>query len=211
MATYDLEEQEQIDALKHFWRDYGRLVLAVVLIFVLGVAGFQGWKHYKISRAQEASSQYAKLEQAITKGDVNEIRNDAGDIISQYGDTPYGAMAALVVAKTDHDAGDLDKAAERLKWAVDNAQSDDVKLVARLRLAGVLLDQDKTDEALKLLDQKVTPAFVGAYADLRGDVLVAQGKPDDAREQYKMALEHAGNDSTWRDVVQLKMDALSSQ
>jgi len=211
MATYDLEEQEQIDALKHFWRDYGRLIIAGVLAFVLGIGGVQGWKHYKLSRAQVASLHYAKLEEAIAKGDVNEIRNLGGDIIAQYGNTAYAPMAALVLAKTDHDAGDLEKAAERLKWAVDNAQSDDVRMVARLRLAGVLLDQDKTDEALQLLNQEVTPAFVGAYADLRGDVLVAQGKPADAREAYKKALEHAGNDSTWRDVVQLKMDALSSQ
>lgn len=211
MATYDLEEQEQLDALKHFWRDYGRLIIVAVLAFVLGVGGVEGWKHYKLSRAQEASSQYAKLEKAIAKEDVNEIRNVGGDIIAQYGNTPYGPMAALVVAKADHDAGDLDKAAERLKWAVDNANSDDVKMIARLRLAGVLLDQDKTDEALKLLDQEVTPAFIGAYADLRGDVLVAQGKPAEAREQYKKALEHSGNDSTWHDVVQLKMDALSSK
>ena len=211
MATYDLEEQEQIDALKHFWRDYGRLIIAGVLAFVLGLGGVQGWKHYKLSRSQVASLQYAKFEEAIAKGDVNEIRNVGGDIIAEYGNTAYAPMAALVVAKTDHDAGDLDKAAERLKWAVDNAQSDDVRMVARLRLAGVLLDQDKTDEALKLLDEEVTPAFVGAYADLRGDVLVAQGKPADAREAYKKALEHAGNDSTWHDVVQLKMDALSSQ
>jgi len=211
MATYDLEEQEQIDALKHFWRDYGRLIIVAVLAFVLGVGGIQGWKYYKVSRAEEASVQYAKLEQAIAKGDVNEIRNVGGDIITNYGKTVYGPMAALVVAKTDHDAGDLDKAAERLGWAVDNANSDDVKMVARLRLAAVLLDQDKTDDALKQLDKEVSPAFVGAYADLRGDVLVAQGKIAEAKAQYKKALEQSGADSTWHDVVQLKMDALSSQ
>jgi len=211
MAIYDLEEQEQIDALKHFWRDYGRVVIAAVLAFVLGVGGTQGWKHYKRTRAQEASLQYVKLEQAIAKGDVNEVRNVGSDIVTEYANTPYGPMAALVLAKADHDAGDLDAAAERLEWAAEKAQTDEVKNLARLRLAAVLLDQDQYEAALKQLDQEVAPAFVGVYADLRGDVLVAQGKTAEARAQYQQALDQAGTDSTWRDIVQLKMDALSSQ
>ncbi len=211
MAIYDLEEQEQIDALKHFWRDYGRLIIAAVVAFVVGVGGMQGWKHYKRTRAQEASLQYAKLEQAIGKGDVNEVRNVGGDIVSNYANTTYGPMAALVLAQTDHDAGDLEAAAERLEWAADNAATDEVKMLARLRLAAVRLDQDQYDAALKLLNQEVTPAFVGVYADLRGDVLVAQGKTAEARTQYQQALDESGENTSWRDVVQLKLDALSGQ
>lgn len=210
MAIYDLEEQEQIDALKHFWRDYGRLIIAAVLAFVVGVGGTQGWKYYKRSQAQEASRQYAKLEDAIAKGDMKEITNVGGDIIENYAKTPYASMAALVVAQTEHDAGNLESAAQRLEWAADNASTDEVKMLARLRLAGVLLDQKKYEEALALLEQQVAPAFEGVYADLRGDVLVAQGKTAEARAQYQKALEQSGENSGWRDVVQLKLDALSS-
>ena len=81
MATYDLEEQEQIDALKHFWRDYGRLIIAAVVAFIVGVGGTQGWKHYKRTQAEQASLKFVKLEEAVGKGDVNEIRNVAQDII----------------------------------------------------------------------------------------------------------------------------------
>ena len=211
MAIYDLEEQEQIDALKHFWRDYGRLIIAAVVAFVVGVGGTQGWKYYKRTLAREASLQYAKLEEAISKGDVNEVRNVGGDIISNYARTSYGPMAALVLAQTDHDAGDLEAAAGRLEWAVDNAATDEVKMLARLRLAAVRLDQEQYDAALNLLNQEVTPAFVGVYADLRGDVLVAQGKTAEARAQYQQALDESGENTSWRDVVQLKLDALSSQ
>ncbi|UCH49113.1 MAG: tetratricopeptide repeat protein [Betaproteobacteria bacterium] len=211
MATYDLEEQEQIDALKHFWRDYGRLIIAAVVAFIVGVGGTQGWKHYKRTQAEQASLEFVKLEEAVGKGDVNEIRNVAQDIITEYASTAYAQMAALVVAQTEREAGDLDAAAQRLEWVVDTARTEEVQLLARLRLAAVLLDQDEYDAALQLLDHDVTEAFVGAYADLRGDVLVAQGKAAEARAQYEQALEQSRENSAWRDVVQLKLDALSSE
>jgi len=210
MAIYDLEEQEQIDALKHFWRDYGRLVIAGVVAFVVGVGGTQAWKHHKRVQAEEASTQFAKLEEALGKSDLNEIRNVGGNIIANYSSTPYGAMAALVVAKTERDAGDLDAAAQRLEWAIEHADSDEVRALSRLRLAAVLLDQEKYDAALKLLDGDVAEAFVGLYSDLRGDVLVAQGKTEEARAQYQQALDKSADNSAWRDVVQLKLDALNA-
>ncbi len=211
MATYDLEEQEQIDALKHFWRDNGRLIIAAAVAFIVGVGGTQGWKHYKRSQAEQASLQFVKLEEAIDKGDVTEIRNVAQDIVNDYASTPYAPMAALVVAQREREAGNLDAAAQRLEWVVDNARTEEVQLLARLRLAAVLLDQEQYDAALQLLDHEVTKAFVGSYADLRGDVLVAQGKTAEARTQYQRALEQSKDSTAWRDVVQLKLDALGSQ
>ena len=211
MATYDLEEQEQIDALKNFWNDYGRLIIAAVVAFVVGVGGTQGWKHYKRSQAEQASLAFVKLEDAIGKGDVNEIRNVGQDIIAEYTNTPYAQMAALVVAQTERESGDLETAAKRFQWVVDNARTEEVQLLARLRLAGVLLDQEEYDAALQVLDHEVTEAFSGAYADLRGDVLVAQGKTAEARAQYELAVEQARVNSPWRDVVQLKLDALGSE
>lgn len=211
MATYDLEEQEQIDALKHFWRDNGRLIIAAAVAFIVGVGGTQGWKHYKRSQAEQASLQFVKLEEAIDKGDVTEIRNVAQDIVNDYASTPYAPMAALVVAQTEREAGNLDAAVQRLEWVVDNARTEEVQLLARLRLAAVLLDQEQYDAALQLLDHDVTKAFVGSYADLRGDVLVAQGKTAEARTQYQRALEQSNDNTAWRDVVQLKLDALGSE
>lgn len=210
MATYDLEEQEQIDTLKQFWRDYGRLIIAAAVAFVVGVGGTQGWKHYKRTQAAEASQQFVKLEQAVAKGDVNEIRTVAGEIVANYSGTPYAAMSAMVVAGTERQAGDLDAAAERLEWAAENAKSDELKGLARLRLAAVLLDQAQYDAALKQLDGTPGDAFAGLYADLRGDVLVAQGKAAEARAQYQQALEKSSENSAWRDVVQIKLDALSA-
>jgi predicted negative regulator of RcsB-dependent stress response len=211
MATYDLEEQEQIDTLKHFWADYGRLIITGVLAFVVGVGGIQGWKYYKRTQAGEASVQFGKLEEAVAKGDINEIRNLGSGIVDGYPGTPYAPMAALVIAKAERDAGDLDAAAIRLEWAAQNAASEEARVLSRLRLAGVLLDQEKYDAALKLLDEKVTEAFVAAYSDLRGDVLVEQGKTAEARAAYQQALDKSDESSGWRNVVQIKMDALGTQ
>lgn len=210
MATYDLEEQEQIDSLKHFWADYGKLIVTGVVAFVVGVGGVQGWKYHKRSQAEQASVEYAKLDEAIAKSDVNEIRNVAGDIITKYPKTAYATMAALVVAKTEHGAGELDAAASRLEWAAENTASEEARMLSRLRLAAVLLDQEKYDAALKQLDADVTEAFVALYSDLRGDVLAALGKTAEARAAYQQAIDKSEADSSWRNVVQIKLDSLSS-
>jgi len=211
MATYDLEEQEQIDSLKHFWADYGRLVVTGVVAFVVGVGGIQGWKYYERTQAQDASVEFGKLDKAVAKGDINEIRNVGSDIVDRYPRTSYAPMAALVVAKAERDASDLDAAASQLEWAAQNAASEEARMLSRLRLAGVLLDQEKYEEALKLLDEKVTEAFVALYSDLRGDVLVEQGKMAEARAAYQQALDKSVESGGWRNVVQIKTDALGTQ
>jgi predicted negative regulator of RcsB-dependent stress response len=210
MAIYDLEEQEQIDSLKHFWADYGRLIITGVVAFVVGVGGIQGWKYHKRTQAQEASVQFGKLDVAVAKGDINEIRNVGEELISSYPNTPYAPMAALVVAKTERDAGELDAAAVQFEWAIESGASEDVRMLARLRLAGIRLDQEKYDDALKVLDADVTQAFVALYSDLRGDVLVEQGKAAEARAAYQLALDKLDAKSGVRNVLQMKMDALDA-
>ncbi len=208
MATYDLEEQEQIDSIKHFWSDYGRLIVTGVVAFVLGVGGIQGWKYYKRSQAQQASVEFGKLDEAVAKGDIVEIRNVGGEIVDRFPGTAYAPMAALVVAKVERDDGDLDAAARQLEWAAQNAAGEEARMLAQLRLAGILLDQEKYDEALKALDADVTQAFVASYSDLRADVLVEQGKTAEARAAYQQALDESDETSGWRNVVQIKIDAL---
>ena len=210
MATYDLEEQEQLDSLKHFWTDYGRLIITGVVAFVVGVGGIQGWKFYNRTQAQDASVEFGKLDEAMAKGDINEIRNVGSDIVDRYPRTSYAPMAALVVAKAERDAGDLNAAASQLEWAAQNAASEEARMLSRLRLAGVLLDQEKYEEALKLLDEKVTEAFVALYSDLRGDVLVEQGKMAEARAAYLQVLDKSVESGGWRNVVQIKIDALGT-
>jgi predicted negative regulator of RcsB-dependent stress response len=205
---YDLEEQEQIDALKAWWRQNGRLVIVAVVAAALAALAVGGWRYYKDSRAQKASELYATLEKAVRGNDAKQVKELAARVIDRYGATAYGPMAALVVAKVDFDAGDLNGAATRLEWATEHARDEETRAIARLRLAGVRLDQKRYDDALKLLEEKHPESFDAMYADMRGDVLVAQGKPAEAKAAYKLALEKLPPQSTYRLIVQVKLDGL---
>ena len=206
--AYDLEEQEQIDRLKAFWESYGNFILTVVTVVLLAVAGFRGWGWYQGRQAAEASVVYAQLRAAAEARDVAKVKESAGTIFEKYGSTAYGQMAALLAAKAYVDAGDLKSAKAPLQWAVEKAPDESFAHIARLRLAGILLDEKAYDEGLKLLSVDAPGRFAGEFADRRGDLLLAQGKRDEARAAYKLALENLGERSSIRQIVQLKIDAL---
>jgi predicted negative regulator of RcsB-dependent stress response len=206
--AYDLEEQEQIEALKGWWKQNGKLVILALAAALVAFAAVSGWRYYKDHQTMEASQLYGELERALQANDAKKIGETAGHIMDQYGNTAYGPMAALVAAKSSIDAGDLKTAAARLAWAVEHARVDEIRAVARLRLAAVRLDEKQYDEALRLLDEKHPESFDGLYADLRGDVLVAQGKLSEARAAYKQALEKLAPEATYRLIVQVKLDGI---
>ncbi len=204
----DLEEQEQLDALKQFWKQYGTLIITLAFLVLAAFAGVKGWNYYQRGQSEQASALFGKLEEAVGKNDVAQIGSLGAEIIDKYGSTAYGPMAALLLARRNYDSGDAPAAATRLQWAIDKARDDEIVALARLRLAAIRLDEKKYDEALALLDAKHAPAFAPLYADVRGDVLAAQGKVAEARAAYKLALEKTPPNSNYRSVVQIKLDAL---
>ena len=204
----DLEEQEQLDALKQFWKQYGTLIITLAFLALATFAGVKGWNYYQRGQSEQASVLFGKLEEAVRKNDIAQTGSLGAEIIDKYGSTAYGPMAALLLAKTSHDNGDPAAAGTRLLLAIDKARDDETAALARLRLAGIRLDEKKYDEALALLDAKHSQAFAPLYSDLRGDVLAAQGKPAEARAAYKQALEKSLPNSNYRNVVQIKLDAL---
>ncbi len=145
----------------------------------------------------------------MRKNDVKEIRALGKQIMDGFGSTAYGPTAALLLAKTNYENGDSAGAAEQLQWAIDKAKDEETAELARLRLASIRLDEKKYDEALKLLETRHSAAIETLYADLRGDVMVAQGKSAEARAAYKIALEKSLPNSSYRNVVQIKLDALA--
>lgn len=205
---YDLEEQEQIDALKSWWKENGRVVVVAVIAALLAGSGVLGWRHWQGQQTAQASVLYASLEKAMSTDDRKQVQELAARIMQDYGRTAYGAMAALVAAKIDFEAGNLESAGSRLAWAVEHARDAETEAAARLRLAGVRLDEKKYDEALKLLEQKHPESFEGLYADMRGDVMVAQDRLPEARAAYRQALEKLPAEATYRAVVQIKLDGL---
>jgi predicted negative regulator of RcsB-dependent stress response len=209
--AYDLEEQEQIARLKAFWERYGNFILTVITVVLLAVAGYRGWGWYQARQAVEASVVYDQLRQAVDAKDVGKVKEHAGTIFEKYGSTAYGQMAALLAAKAYHDAGDLKAAKAPLQWAVEKAPDESFANVARLRLAGILLDEKAYAEGLALVPADAAGRFAGAFADRRGDLLLAQDKPDEARAAYKLALEKLDARSPLRRLVQIKLDALGGE
>jgi predicted negative regulator of RcsB-dependent stress response len=206
--AFDLEEQEQIDALKQFWKQYGGMIIALVVAAIVTVAGVQGWKHYQRAKAEDASALFMKLEEASRKNDINEVRKVGAEVMDKFGSTAYGPLAALVMARSNHEGGDAAAAASQLQWAIEHADDEETAALARLRLAGIRLDEKKYEDALKLLDGPHGEGLVPLYADLRGDVLVAQGRRDEARAAYQQALDKSAPTSSYRNLIQVKLDAL---
>ena len=205
--AYDLEEQEQLAELKAFWNKYGNL-LTWVLIAVLGsYAAYNFWNYRQRTQASDASVLYEELQKSLTDKDNVKVQRIAADVESKFGSTAYGAMAALVAAKGAFDAGDLKTAKAQLQWAVDHG-NDEYKSIAKLRLAGVMLDEKAYDDGLKLLATDFLPQFAGAVADRKGDIFVAQNKLAEARTAYLAALAAMDSKSPGRKLVELKLESI---
>jgi predicted negative regulator of RcsB-dependent stress response len=207
---YDLEEQEKIDELKAWWKQYGQMVIVVAVAACVGAAAAAGWQWYKRTQAEQASQLYGTLEKAMQANDLKQIRDVSAQLMDKFGGTAYGPMAALAGAKANFDAGDAEGAAAQLRWAIEHARDEGIAATARLRLAAVLLDEKKYDDALKLLGAGYPDAYAGLFEDQKGDVYVAQGKTGEARTAYKAALEKLPVQGTYRQIVQVKLDGLGS-
>jgi len=204
----DLEEQEQLAAIKSWWAQYGRLVTVTIVGSLLAVGGIRGWYYYQSSQAASAVTLFAQQQAAERASDHKRVRDIGTEIVERYGSTAYGTLAALSAAKSDFDTGDLAAAKTRLQWVIDRAREEEARDVARLRLARILHDEKKTDEALKLLETKHLDSFAGLYADLKGDLLLTQGKREEARVAYQLALDRSDPGGPIRQIIQLKLDAV---
>jgi predicted negative regulator of RcsB-dependent stress response len=208
MAVYDLEEQEQIAELKAWWKEYGNLVLMAVVVVSLTVSGFFGWRAYGDRQGLEAGELYVQLQGAVGAGDPKKVQDIAAAIADKYPRSGYAQFAALAAAKAAFDGGNPAEARLRLQWVIDRAKDDGTRDLARLRLSAVLLDEKKYDDALAALQTTPVEAMAALYADLRGDVLAAQGKAGDARGAYQFALDKSDAKSPYRGVIQGKLDSL---
>ena len=208
MAVYDLEEREKIEDLKAWWAQYGKYVSAGVTSLAVVVIGVQGWRWYQGTQARDASVLYQAVSDAERAGDAAKAKDPATQLEERFGGTAYAPRGALLYAKLLYDAGDKAGAKAQLQWVVDRAGEEELRAVARYRLAQVLLDEKQYDAALKTLDGKVDEAFAAIYADLRGDILAAAGKNADARAAYQSALAKLDAKSGYRGYIQAKLDAL---
>jgi predicted negative regulator of RcsB-dependent stress response len=222
MATYDLEEQEQLDELKTWWKIHGNTITAVVTAAAIAVLAWQGWNWWQRAQAGKASVLYAAVQESVAKGDAKRSRELAGELIDKYSGTVYAGMAALLSARAQTEGGDMKTAQVQLGWAADNAKDSSIRDLARLRLAAVLLDQKSYDDALKQLTAPPLAQLAPRFDELRGDILAAQGKTAEAAAAYDTALAKLdaatkGEDAAaavagiYREVVESKRDALGGK
>jgi len=205
--AYDLEEQEQLDELKAWWKTYGKWVTNGLVALLVVFAAYQAWQYFQNKQAVDASTQFQAL-QVIDEKDLKAIQAKAAEIMDDYSGTPYAGRAALYVAKANYAANDVKSAKAQLEWAVKNAKETSVHAIASLQLANILAEEKNYEAALKLLEAKHDEGFDGLFSDMKGDILVALGKKQEAKAAYENALLKLDADGKYRYLTQQKLEAL---
>jgi predicted negative regulator of RcsB-dependent stress response len=206
----DLEEQEQLAELKHFWNQYGDFITWVLIAVFGSVAAWNGWQYWQRTQATRATSLYDEVERAAEAGDTARVERAFSDMKDKFGRTSYAQQAGLLAAKAMVDKGNTEGAKAALAWVADKASDEGYQAAARLRLAGLLIEAKAYDEALKQLAASFPKSFEPLAADRRGDILALQGKKAEARAEYLKAWQGLDDRSDYRSLVQVKLNALGA-
>lgn len=204
--AFDLDEQEQLATLQNWWKKYGTLITVILIIVLLIYTAWSGWGYYQRNQATQASQLYEEQQKAVASKDTTKVLRAAVDIQQKFSRTAYATMAALSAAKMAFDGNDLNGAKEQLQWVLGHGYDQDYKALARIRLAGILLDQKAYEEGLKLISVDLPSAYTSVAADRKGDILLAQNKREQARIAYQLALEKSTDSG--KQLIQLKLDAI---
>ncbi|PTN11594.1 YfgM family protein [Nitrosomonas aestuarii] len=208
MATYNREEEDKIEGIKAWWNRFGTAITVVLAVMMATFGGTQVWKYYQQQQAQQAADLYVLLKQVQTTEDFEKISDAAHLLTEGYPSSGYAPRAALIAARSSIKAGDMQRAKTQLQWILDHAKEPEMKDLARLRLASVLFDEENYNEALRHLNTKHIDSFSGLYDDLKGDVLLASGKIEEARLSYQAAINNLNKNNSYFNIVQMKLDAL---
>ena len=207
----DLEEQEQLAELKHFWKTYGDLITWVLIAVFGAYAAWNGYHYWQRSQATKAAALYDELSRAASEGDVDRLQRALTDMQASYGSTTYAKDASLVSAKVLFDKGKIDAAKAALSWVADQDSDEGLAATARLRLAAVLADQKAYDEALKQLDRNFPAPYQAMAADRKGDIHVLKGAPDAAVAEYRKAYALMDPAEGYRRVIEVKLASLGAE
>lgn len=212
MANHlDLEEQEQIDQLKHFWSTWGTLISSVLVVVFGAVAAWNGYQFWQNRQALQAVALFDAVESAVLAGDQPRLEQAFSDIRSKYPSTIQAGQAGLMVAKVEIDKGSVDAAQSALEWVAGNASDEGYRSLAHLRLASLLIEKKSYENALKHLTSKFPVAFEAIVADRKGDLLAQQGKKQEATEEYRRAYKMLNESTEYRRLVEVKLNAFGVQ
>ncbi|HEY0665937.1 MAG TPA: tetratricopeptide repeat protein [Gallionella sp.] len=210
MAALDAHEQEQLDAMKAWWNENSKWIVAALLAAVVAVGGWRGWVYYQHQQDNQAATLFQQFTEQMGSGDAKRINDAAAVLMDKFSGSGYAPRAALLAALVNEHVKDTGTAKTQLQWVVDNAGEEGLQDMARLRIAAILLDEKNYADALKHLEAGHIAPLDGLYADLRGDIFNAQGKKEEARRAYKLAFEKIDERSMYRNIIQIKLDALGA-
>ena len=204
----DLEEQEQLDELKHFWKQYGDLI-TWALIAVLGAfAAWNGYQYWQRNQAAQAAVMYDEVERAVQSGELARIDRSLSDMKNRFGSTTYAEQASLLAAKAYYDKGNAEASRAALNWVAEQSSDEGYKATAKLRLAGLLLEKKDYAEALHQVSGSFPKDFAALAADRRGDILATQGKKSEAKTEYEKAYQGLDERAEYRRLVEVKLNTL---
>ena len=204
----DLEEQEQLDEIKHFWKRYGNAITWILIVALSSFAAWNGYQQWERSQAGQAAGMYDEVERVVATGDVAMAERAFGDMRERFARTVYAQQAGLLLAKLAVDKTKPEVAKAVLTWVADKPTDDGYAAIARLRLAGLLVDEKAFDAALKLLDAPQPPEFTALFADRKGDIHVIQKKPSEAKAEYLKAYAAFDERSEYRRLVEIKLNSI---
>ena len=205
MAEYETED-EQVEALKKWWRENGTAVIAGAALGVAALGGWRFWEHHQETQAAEASDLFASVQESLNNNDIAALQSNTQTIQTNYKSTPYAALATLHLAKSQVEKGELAAAINSLRWVIDNSKQDTVQHIARIRLARVLIAENKLEEASSVINHAIPQAYASLVNEIRGDIYVAKGEMEQAKQAYDQALEFAAGSGV--EYLQMKRNNL---
>ena len=203
----DLEEQEQVDELKAYWKKYGNYITKGAIAFFVLYGLFQGWGYYQTKQSLSASELYQSIV-VMDEKNTKEIMQKSQSLMDDYSGAPYAGRAAILFAKASYAEGAKDKAKEKLDWASHNAKESATESIALIQLGQLLVEEKKYDEALKKANDVDNEGYLGLANDLKGDILNAMGKKDEAKKAYQEALKRFGPKDPYARFTQEKLESL---
>lgn len=204
----DLEEQEQLDQIKHFWKKYGNLISWVLIVVLGAFASWNGYQYWQRNQAAKAAVLFDEVERSVASGDLTRVQRSLSDMKDKFPGTLFAHQASLIAAKFLTQNGKSVEAQAALKWVAGAAPDPAYRDIARLRLAAMLFDSGSHDDALAQLAQPMGPSLNGLASDLKGDILVVKNQKPDAIQAYQSAWKELADSPDYRRLVEAKLNAL---
>ncbi len=208
--AYDLEEQEQLETIKAWWKKHGNWITWVLIIALGCYSAYAYWGYYQRKQAAQASQLYYEMQNAVLSDDSGRALRVAKDMQEKFGSTAYAPMVTLVTARMAYEENKADEAKLQLQWIIDHAKQDEYKAIARIRLAGIFLDEKAYEAGMQLLLAPFPESFVSLVEDRKGDFFVAQNRLEEAKAAYRLALEKTRPDDPGKQLIQLKLEEIGA-